>query len=200
MKHTIPSWPILAAVLVLGSTYLVWLWMRPKDLAAEITKIKTQNYRLFGEVQAIAGAFADLPIPNNVAPDLTSRTQVSARRLEFSRIIGEGAGNIVGASERARQTIFTMYPALPDLREDQRRALLRDLELVAVWEGVLLKRLHKHAQSIRERLLEPDSSEEQALRLLGKGEQTLRLLGVIWQQREAACNSAMGPSLEPSTR
>jgi uncharacterized protein YjeT (DUF2065 family) len=186
MEHTIPSWPILVAPLVLGGIYLVWLWMRPQDLVAEITKIKTQNYRLFGEVQAVAGAIADLPIPNNAAPNLTSSDQVSARRLEFSRIIDEGAGNIVAASERARQTIFTMYPALPDLREDQRRALLRDLELVAIWEGVLLKRLHKHAQAIRERLLQPDNSEEQALRLLGKGEQTLRLLGVIWPQREAA--------------
>jgi hypothetical protein len=79
-----------------------------------------------------------------------------------------------------------MYPALSDLREDQRRALLRDLELVAIWEGVLLKRLHKHAQAVHERLLEPDNSEEQALRLLSKGEQTLRLLGVIWPQREPA--------------
>jgi hypothetical protein len=186
MEHTIPSWPILVAALVLGSTYLFWLWMRPKDLVGEITKIKTQNYRLFGEVRAVAGAIADLPIPNNAVPDLTSSDQVSARRLEFSRIIDEGAGNVVEASERARQTIFSMYPALSDLREDQRRALLRDLELVAIWEGVLLKRLHKHAQAVHERLLEPDNSEEQALRLISKGEQTLRLLGVIWPQREPA--------------
>jgi hypothetical protein len=185
MEHTIPSWLILVATLALGGTYLFWRWMRPNDLVGEITKIKTQNYRLFGEVRAVAGAIADLPIPNNAALGLTSSDQVTARRLEFSRIIDEGAGNIVEASERARQTIFTMYPALPVLREDLRRALLRDLELVAIWEGVLLKRLQKHAQSIRERLLEPANSEEQVLRLLGKGEQTLRLLGVIWPQRTA---------------
>ena len=185
MEH-IPSWSILVGALVLTGTYLFWRWMRPKDLAGEITKIKTQNYRLFGEVRAVAGAIADPPIPNHVAPGPTSSDQVTARRLEFSRIIDEGAGNIVEASERARQTIFTMYPALPDLREDLRRALLRDLELVAIWEGVLLKRLHKHAQAVRERLLEPDNSEEQVLRLLGKGEQSLRLLGAIWPEGTAA--------------
>jgi len=188
MEHTFPSWPILVVVvtLVLSGTYLFWLSTRPKDLLGQITKIKTQNYRLFGEVRAVAGAIADLPIPNNAAPGLTSSDHVTARRLEFSRIIDEGAANIVEAAERARQTIFSMYPALPDLREDLRRALLRDLELVAIWEGVLLKRLHKHAQPILERLFEPDHSEEQVLRLLGKGEQTLRLLGAIWPQRTAA--------------
>ena len=185
MEH-IPSWSILVGALVLTGTYLFWRWMRPKDLVGEITKIKTQNYRLFGEVRAVAGAIADPPIPNHVAPGPTSSEQVTARRLEFSRIIDEGAGNIVEASERARQTILTMYPALPDLREDLRRALLRDLELVAIWEGVLLKRLHKHAQAVRERLLEPDNSEEQVLRLLGKGEQSLRLLGAIWPEGTAA--------------
>jgi uncharacterized protein YjeT (DUF2065 family) len=179
MEHL--SWPILVA-LVLSGTYLFWLWMRPKDLAGEITKIKTRNYRLFGEVRAVAGAIADLPIPNNAAPGLTSSDRVLTKRLEFSQIIDEGAGNIVAASERARQTLFTMYPALPDLREDLRRALLRDLELVAVWEGVLLKRLQRHAQAIREQLLARDNSEEQVLRLFGKGEQALRLLGVIWPQ------------------
>jgi len=179
MEHL--SWPTLVA-LVLSGTFLFWLWMRPKDLVGEITKIKTRNYRLFGEVRAVAGAIADLPIPNNAAPGLTSSDQVLTKRLEFSQIIDEGAGNIVAASERARQTLFTMYPALPDLREDLRRALLRDLELVAVWEGVLLKRLQRHAQAIREQLLERDNSEEQVLRLFANGEQTLRLLGVIWPQ------------------
>jgi len=182
MEHL--SWPTLAA-LVLSGTYLFWLWMRPKDLVGEITKIKTRNCRLFGEVRAVAGAIADLPIPNNAAPGLTSGDQVLTKRLEFSQIIDEGAGNIVAASERARQTLFTMYPALPDLREDLRRALLRDLELVAVWEGVLLKRLQRHAQAVREQLLERGNSEEQVLRLFGKGEQTLRLLGVIWPQTTA---------------
>src|SRR5215470_16769648 len=182
MEHTFPSWSILVVTLVLSGTYLFWLSLRPQDLLGQITKIKTQNYRLFGEVRAVAGAIADLPIPNNAAPGLTSSDHVTARRLEFSRIIDEGAANIVEAAERARQTIFSMYPALPDLREDLRRALLRDLELVAIWEGVLLKRLQRHAQAIREQLLERDNSEEQVLRLFGKGEQTLRLLGVIWPQ------------------
>ena len=186
MEPTIPSWSIVVGVLALSGTHVFWRWMRPKDLAGEITKIKTQNYRLFREVRAVAGAIADLLIPTNAAPGSTSSDQVTARRLQFSRIIDEGAGNIVEASERARQTILTMYPALPDLREDLRRALLRDLELVAIWEGVLLKRLHKHAQAVRERLLEPDNSEEQVLRLLGKGEQSLRLLGAIWPEGTAA--------------
>ena len=186
MEPTIPSWSIVVGVLALSGTHVFWRWMRPKDLAGEITKIKTQNYRLFGEVRAVAGAIADPPIPNHVAPGPTSSDQVTARRLEFSRIIDEGAGNIVEASERARQTILTMYPALPDLREDLRRALLRDLELVAIWEGVLLKRLHKHAQAVHERLLEPDNSEEQVLRSLGNGEQSLRLLGAIWPEGTAA--------------
>jgi hypothetical protein len=186
MEHAaILSWAILVAVLALSGAYLFRLWMRPKDLVGEITKIKTQNYRLFGEVQAVAGAIADLPIPHNASPGLTRSDQLTAKRLQFSYIIDEGAGNIVAASERARQTIFTMYPPLSDLREDLRRALLRDLELVAIWECVLLKRLHMHAQTIRERLLEPDNSEEQVLRLLVKGEQTLLLLGVIWPQRTA---------------
>jgi len=57
---------------------------------------------------------------------------------------------------------------------------------VAIWEGVLLKRLHKHAQAVRERLLEPDNSEEQVLRSLGNGEQSLRLLGAIWPEGTAA--------------
>lgn len=181
MQHA-PSWPILVVTLVLSGTYLFWLWMRPKDLVGEIAKIKTRNHRLFGEVRMVAAAIADLPIPNNAGPGPTSSDQVLAKRLEFSQIIDEGAANIVAASERARQTLFTMYPALPDLREDQRRALLRDLELVAIWEGVLLKRLHGQVQGLRERLLERDNSEEQVLRLFGKGEQTLRLLGAIWPQ------------------
>jgi hypothetical protein len=182
MEHTILSWPVLLAIVVLSGTYLFWRCMRPKDLVGEITKIKAQNYRLFGEVQAVAGAIADLAIPNNPAPAFTSSDQITAKRLEFSNIIDEGAANIVAASERARQTTFTLYPPLSDLREDLRRALLRDLELVAIWECVLLKRLHGHAQAIRERLLEPGNSEQQVLHLLGKGEQTLRLLGVIWPQ------------------
>jgi hypothetical protein len=184
MEYAIPSWPILIATLLLSGSYLFWLWMRPKDLAGEITKMKRQNYRLFGEVRAVAARIADLPIPKNASLGLTTSDQVTAKRLEFSQIIDEGAGNIVAASERARQAIFRMYPALPDLREDLRRALLRDVELVAIWEGVLLQRLHRQAQATCKRLLEPDNSEEQVLRLLAKGEQSLRQLGVIWPQKQ----------------
>src|SRR5499433_1082961 len=98
MEHTFPSWPILVVTLVLSGTYLFWLSTRPKDLLGQITKFKTQNYQLFGEVRAVAGAIADLPIPNNAAPGLTSGDQVLTKRLEFSQIIDEGAGNIVAAS------------------------------------------------------------------------------------------------------
>lgn len=198
MEHPILVWPILIAALVLSGTYLFSVRMRRKDLVAEIMKIKTQNYPLLGEVRAIAGATADPPVSNNAAQRASS-DQVTAKRLEFSHFIDEGAGNIVGASERARQTIFTMYPALPDLREDESRALLRDLELVAIWEGVLLKKLHGHAQAMRERLLALDYSEEQVLRLLDKGEQSLRLLGVIWPQEQQP-DTGLGAAARSPTR
>jgi hypothetical protein len=184
MEYTIPSWLILVATLVLSGSYLFWLWMRPKDLAGEITKMTRQNHRLLGEVRAVAARIADLPIPKNANLGLTISEQVTAKRLDFSHIVDEGAGNIVAASERARQTIFGMYPALPDLREDLKRALLRDVELVAIWEGVLLQRLHSQAQTIRKRLLKPENSDEHVLRLLAQGEQNLRLLGVIWPQKQ----------------
>lgn len=196
MEYTIPSWPILVATLVLSGSYLFWRSMRPKDLVGEITKIKGKNYRLLGEVRAVAAGIADLPIPKNAALGRTSSEQVTAKRLEFSHIIDEGGGNIVAASERARQTIFMMYPPLPDLREDLRRALLRDLELVAIWEGVLLQRLRGQAQIIRRRLVEPHNSEEQVLRLLAKGEQSLRLLGVIWPEKNSNLTKGTGPPPE----
>src|SRR5262245_7932506 len=182
MEHAILSWSIAVVILAVSGAYLFQLRMRPKDLLGEIAKITTQNSRLFNEVQAVAGAIADLHTPHNSSSGLTGGDQLTAKRLQFSYIINEGAANIVTASERGRQTIFTMYPPLPDLREDLRRALLRDLELVAIWECVLLKKLYRHAQAIREQLLEPGNSEDQGVRLLAKGEHTLRLLGVIWSQ------------------
>jgi len=183
MEHAILSWSIAVAILAVSGAYLFRLRMRPKNLLDEIAKIKTQNSGLFDEVQAAAGAIADLYPPHNASSGLTKVDQFSAKRLQFSHIIDEGAANIVAASERARQTIFTTYPPLPDLREDLRRALLRDIELVAIWECVLLKKLYRHARAIREQLLEPGNSEDQGIRLLVKGEHTLRLLGVIWSQK-----------------
>ena len=180
MEHAILSWSIAVAILAVSGVYLFRLRMRPKDLVGEIAKIKTQNSRLFDEVQAVAGAIADLYTPQNAS---CGRDQLTAKRLQFAHTIDEGAANIVAASERARQTIFTMYPPLPDLREDLRRALLRDMELIAIWECVLLKKLYRHAQVVREQLLERGNSEDQGIRLLAKGEHTLRLLGVIWSQK-----------------
>jgi hypothetical protein len=160
--------------------------MHPKDLASEIMRIKTQNQQLYGKVKAVAeGIAGPSAIEQGASSNQTSHDQITAKRREVSHRIDEGADNIVATSERARQTTFTAYPPVSGLREDLRRALLRDLELIALWERVQLQRLYGHALNIRERMRQPGNSEEQILQLLGTGEQALYLLGVIWHRERS---------------
>ena len=183
-----PNIHTLIAILAIfgGLAYLFWRLMQPKDLVSEITRIKTQNQQLYGKVKAVAEGIAGPPaIPKGASSNQTTRDQVTAKRREVSHRIDEGADNIVATSERARQTTFTTYPPLSGMREDLRRALLRDLELIALWERVQLQRLYGHALNIRERVGQPGNSEEQILQLLGTGEQALYLLGVIWHRQRS---------------
>jgi|SRR5215831_4063301 len=185
---------LIAVFIIVGAlAYLFWRRTRPKDLVSEITRIKTQNHQLYDRVKEVAAGIAGPPaIPENASLDQVSDDRITSKRREVLQRIDEGADNIVAASERARQTTFTAYPPLAGLREDLRRALVRDLELIARWEYVQLQTLYRHALNIRERLGQPGNSEEQILHLLGKGEQALYLLGVIWHRQGA--DNTVAPS------
>jgi len=178
---------LIAVFIIVGAlAYLFWRRTRPKDLVSEITRIKTQNHQLYDRVKEVAAGIAGPPaIPENASLDQVSDDRITSKRREVLQRIDEGADNIVAASERARQTTFTAYPPLSGLREDLRRALLRDLELIALWERVQLQRLYGHALNIRERVGQPGNSEEQIMHLLGTGEQALYLLGVIWHRQRS---------------
>jgi len=87
-----------------------------KDLVAKITK-KDGELSALREMRMVVGAIADLAISHNAAQGLTTSAQVTAIRLGASHVIDEVSVNIIAGSERARQAIFTMHPALYDLRE-----------------------------------------------------------------------------------
>ena len=182
-----PNIHTLIAILAIfgGLAYLFWRLIQPKDLVSEITRIKTQNQQLYGEVKAVTEGIAGPATPQSASSNQTAHDQITAKRREVSHRIDEGADNIVATSERARQTTFTAYPPFSGLREDLRRALLRDLELIALWERVQLQRLYGHALNICERVDQPGNSEERILQLLGTGEQALYLLGVIWHRQRS---------------
>src|SRR5262245_6706600 len=71
-----PNVHALIAILTFfgGLGYLFWRWMQPKDLVSEITRIKTQNQRLYGKVKAVAEGIAGPPAIPQGARQPTTRS------------------------------------------------------------------------------------------------------------------------------